>query len=397
MTATISGDGTSTLINLTTSGNTILGDASTDTLNVGNGGLVKDASGNVGIGTTTIAGRLSLGSLAANRVLAVYDDSTNWYGLGISAANFQVNAPSAASITFNGYTRSTDTLTERMRIDSNGVLGIGITPSASWSSTLVKALQIGDTGASVSGYTSFNTGGKTAFLTTNAVYEGVSGSGWKYMGSGAASQYALANDTHYWNIVASGTAGNAITWTQAMTLTSGGNLLVGTTSGSARLYITADGAVLDPLTIHNTSTSANSQYSILFVRNGTIRGSIQTTNTATSYLTSSDYRLKENVQPMTGALDKVAALKPCTYVWKDGSADGQGFIAHELQEVVPDAVSGEKDAVNEDGSIKAQGIDTSFLVATLTAAIQELKALVDTQASTITQLQADVAVLKGTP
>jgi hypothetical protein len=73
----------------------------------------------------------------------------------------------------------------------------------------------------------------------------------------------------------------------------------------------------------------------------------------------------------------VAALNPCTYKWKADGCEGQGFIAHELQDVCPDAVTGEKDAVNEDGSIKAQAIDTSFLVATLTAAIQELKAEFD--------------------
>jgi len=79
-----------------------------------------DTSGNVGIGTSSIAGRLSLGSLVANRVLAVYDDGTDWYGLGISGSNFQVNAPTTAAITFNGYNRSTDALTERMRIASDG-------------------------------------------------------------------------------------------------------------------------------------------------------------------------------------------------------------------------------------------------------------------------------------
>jgi hypothetical protein len=72
----------------------------------------------------------------------------------------------------------------------------------------------------------------------------------------------------------------------------------------------------------------------------------------------------------------------------DGSA-GQGFIAHELQEVVPDCVTGTKDAVDENGNIRPQGVDTSFLVATLTAAIQEQQAM-------IVQLQADVAALKST-
>ena len=100
-------------------------------------------------------------------------------------------------------------------------------------------------------------------------------------------------------------------------------------------------------------------------------------NTNTQYNTSSDYRLKQNITPMTGALAKVALLKPCTYTWKATGAAGQGFIAHELQAVVPDAVCGEKDAVNGDGSIQSQGVDTSYLVATLTAAIQELKAEFD--------------------
>jgi hypothetical protein len=88
-------------------------------------------------------------------------------------------------------------------------------------------------------------------------------------------------------------------------------------------------------------------------------------------------------------LAKVALLKPCTYKWNADGSDGQGFIAHELQEVVEGCVTGEKDAVDAEGNPRYQGIDTSFLVATLTAAIQEQQAL-------ITQLQADVAALKGT-
>jgi hypothetical protein len=79
---------------------------------------------------------------------------------------------------------------------------------------------------------------------------------------------------------------------------------------------------------------------------------------------------------MIGALAKVSALKPCTFKWKSDGSEGQGFIAHELQEVCPDAVTGEKDAVDADGNPQYQGIDTSFLVATLTAAIQELTARV---------------------
>ena len=106
-------------------------------------------------------------------------------------------------------------------------------------------------------------------------------------------------------------------------------------------------------------------------------GTITTNGTGVTYGTSSDYRLKENIVPMVGALDKVAQLKPVTYKWKINGSDGQGFIAHELAEVVPDAVQGAKDAIDADGNPTYQGIDTSYLVATLTAAIQELKAEFD--------------------
>jgi hypothetical protein len=102
----------------------------------------------------------------------------------------------------------------------------------------------------------------------------------------------------------------------------------------------------------------------------------------------SDYRLKHAIVPMTDALEKVALLKPCTFKWKNNDAESQGFIAHELQEVVPQCVSGEKDAVNEDGSIIPQGVDPRYLVATLTAAIQELKTMVDVQAARITALES---------
>jgi len=91
---------------------------------------------------------------------------------------------------------------------------------------------------------------------------------------------------------------------------------------------------------------------------------------------------------MTGALEKVAALKPVTYKWKVDGSDGQGFIAHELQAVVSECATGTKDAVDEEGNPKYQGIDTSFLVATLTAAIQELHAIVAAQG-------AEIATLKG--
>jgi hypothetical protein len=152
-------------------------------------------------------------------------------------------------------------------------------------------------------------------------------------------------------------------------------VLVGCTSAN-----TTTGLTLGPGGGINFVVNGSTGYAAGFYTSNSVfnnAGYIYLSGTSTTYSTSSDYRLKENIAPMTGALATIAKLKPVTYTWKADGSDGQGFIAHELQAVMPECVVGEKDAVNEDGSIKSQGIDTSFLVATLTAAIQELKAEID--------------------
>lgn len=197
-----------------------------------------------------------------------------------------------------------------------------------------------------------------------------------------------------------GAAGSE-SYTERARIDSSGRLLVGGTSERGRV------------TIDQSATSGNSNALGLYANNdgGTfnmvvflrydtraIVGSITSNGTSTSYNTSSDYRLKENIAPMTGALARVSALKPVTYTWKaDGSAD-EGFIAHELQEVCPSAVTGEKDGVEtykdengvEQTRPKYQGIDTSFLVATLTAAIQEQQALIESLTARVVALENQI-------
>jgi len=117
-----------------------------------------------------------------------------------------------------------------------------------------------------------------------------------------------------------------------------------------------------------------------YTYNGSTRssaGNISSNGGTTSYNGTSDYRLKENIAPLTGALATVSQLKPVTFTWKGDNRNDNGFIAHELQEVLPNAVTGEKDAVNSEGNPIYQGIDPRNIVATLTAAIQELKAEFD--------------------
>jgi hypothetical protein len=165
------------------------------------------------------------------------------------------------------------------------------------------------------------------------------------------------------------------------TIDSSGNVGMGTTAPASATntnsiaIIPGSGQILHQ---HLNGTASGSVYSY-FIYNGSAIASIsQNGTTAVAYNTSSDYRLKENIVPITGALSKVALLKPVTYTWKSAPDEaGEGFIAHELAEVCPQAVHGTKDAVDADGKPVYQGIDTSFLVATLTAAIQELKAEFD--------------------
>lgn len=183
--------------------------------------------------------------------------------------------------------------------------------------------------------------------------------------------------------------------TERARIDSSGNLLVNCTvkpsTGGASSYgfATETGISVSgvPTLTWRSNTTATTD-AFYFYTSAALVGYIRTSGSTTTYSTSSDYRLKENVQPMTGALAKVAALKPCTYTWKLDGSDGQGFIAHELQAVVPECVTGEKDAVNEDGSIKPQGIDTSFLVATLTAAIQEQQVMIEELKSKVAALEA---------
>jgi hypothetical protein len=179
-----------------------------------------------------------------------------------------------------------------------------------------------------------------------------------------------------------------------MRIDSSGNVLVNTTSVVNGSKLSVSGGATN-VCIGSYQATASSIKHITFSNTNNEVGSISTSGTSTAFTTSSDYRLKEDVAPMAGALDTVAALKPVTYKWKVDGTEGQGFIAHELAEIVPDCVSGEKDAVDAEGNPVYQGIDTSFLVATLTAAIQELKAIIDAQSVTINDLKARVEALEA--
>jgi hypothetical protein len=132
------------------------------------------------------------------------------------------------------------------------------------------------------------------------------------------------------------------------------------------------GSSTNNIALESRADSTAARYHFSFSNANGVVGSINTSGTATAYTTSSDYRLKENVTPMVGAAERVMQLKPSRFTFINDSAKFvDGFIAHELGEVIPEAVFGEKDAINEDGTPNYQGIDQSKVVPLLTAALQD--------------------------
>jgi hypothetical protein len=126
-------------------------------------------------------------------------------------------------------------------------------------------------------------------------------------------------------------------------------------------------------------------------------GDIATNGTGATYNSASDYRLKENIQPMTGALARNALLNPVKYKWKVDGSDGEGFIADQLQGPFPSAVTGEKDAVDADGNPIYQSIGTGPLDGHFAACVNELQAIIQEQQALITALTTRITALESAP
>jgi hypothetical protein len=314
---------------------------------------------------------------------------------------------SSGALTFKSGAYESAFGNERMRIDSLGNLGIG-------TSTASSKLSVNQTSTTLYAVLSNTpTVGLTAGDYVNMAYfangRGPSNDGLRIINVRDTTGSGIGNwETESYRIRRSIDNNDLSTGVQAE-IVFGTSLLAFNTGGSERMRISTSGDVSIKTTsaigrfnvqsddaataIVSGNVSGTAAYNgALFYNNGftSLVGQISISGSTASYLSVSDYRLKDNVAPMTGALATVAQLKPVTYKWKaDGSA-GQGFIAHELQAVVPDCVTGAKDAIETVDDLDAegrkigtkevpryQGVDTSFLVATLVAAIQELKTEVD--------------------
>jgi hypothetical protein len=311
---------------------------------------------------------------------------------------------------------------EVMRIDSSGNLGLKVTPSASWQAGRA-VMQIGPAMA-------LDCNNQTqALVSANRVF---TGSQDLYLNSGNATAYQQFNGAHSWFTAPSGTAGNAISFTQAMTLDVSGNLLVGTTSALGKVTVSGGKTALSStdssfgqLQIGNPANGGEA--SIAFFSGATAFGQSPTSvngnqflwaagagiygiggnswgigNLAasnfvarvnwnsTSWIFSSDERLKDVEGRVENALDKVSVLRPVYFTWKNDEAKERkvGLLAQDVLQVLPEAVAVPEQETREDGTPNYLGLSMSDVVPLLVAAIQELKADLDAT-------KAELAALKG--
>jgi hypothetical protein len=375
-----------------------------DTIAFSEGGVEAarfDSAGNLGIGTTSPGERLNVVGGGATTSTVNVTGGNNNDNATISSdysLNFQVDANNnIGGRDFNwryggkGYSDGTLLMT----LNSSGNLGLGVTPSAnSLAGSGYKALEVGG----APGFGLYN-GGLESYLLANAYFN----SGFKYANSSAASYYYQTAGAHAWFRAPSGTAGNAITFTQAMTLDASGNLLVGTasklTGGVSGLDLNLSSSCGITFAVSGSNRgylyawTAGSQmrwesvsgHTIAVVSGGS--GGVSLANGATSWASLSDERTKTDLAPITNAVEKVASLRSVTGRFKtDAPEIRRAFlIAQDLQAVLPEAVTPYQ---VKDDDTEYLGLAYTDVIPLLTAAIQEQQVLIQ-------EIKAELAALKG--
>jgi len=301
--------------------------------------------GNVGIGTTTPDYKLEvqgvISSADAGLQKATFANVGN--DLVLTANADATNA--TANILFKSSGTGGGAVSEKMRIDSVGNVGIG-------TATPVTKLHVNS--SNTVSYIHL-TNSSTGDTSNDGVDFGVNGS-----------------DVYLWNRENSSTIFGT-NGTERMRVDNAGNVLFGTTGVPNGTSIYGAGFIPeadDRSTLFLATSRSTAAALIIFYNPNGVAGSISISGSATAFNTSSDYRLKEDLQDFAG-LDMVSKIPVYDFKWKTDESRSYGVMAHELQEVLPDAVTGEKDAE------EMQGVDYSKIVPILIKSIQELKAEIE--------------------
>ena len=344
--------------------------------------ITIDSNENVGIGTSSPNGSLVVSSSGAEGVEFFPNSFTNGNTIqhyDRSSSVYSSVKHIAADHRFNIGS------TERMRIDASGNLLVGktnTTGNVAGISLRSTGLIVGTVDNGTVGYFNRTNGDGTVldFRKDNSAVGSINSISGAYLAIGTGDS-GLAFDDDYDTIVPWNTTSNS-NRSGFISLGSGtqqfkdlylsGNVTHGTTpsSSAAGVFTEAVGR-----TTYSRGSGVGGFGHLSFINGNGAVGSIVTSGSATAYNTSSDYRLKENAVAITGATDRLKQLAPKRFNFiADADTTVDGFLAHEVADVVPEAISGEKDAVDADGNPEYQGIDQSKLVPLLVATIQELEA-----------------------
>jgi type IV secretory pathway VirB6-like protein len=267
-------------------------------------------------------------------------------------------------------------------------LGLGVTPSA-WATSSLVAFEM------PSGTALWRQGGApNSWLSTNVYFNGTN---FIYKGTAASSAYNQNSGQHIWYTAPSGTAGNAITFTQAMTLDASGNLLVGTTSNISgqSTSIQVENNNTTQIVVRNSTAAAGNWWRVavdpsntFYVLNQSTTG-VGIASGGTSWNAVSDERLKTDLQPITNASQKVMSLRAVTGRYKtDEEGKSRSFlIAQDIEAVLPEAVSKSKLVSDAEDDTEYLSVSYTDTIPLLVAAIKEQQALIQSLTDRIAQLE----------